>query len=352
MIEQAKMTVNRRRLARWPRSFFWLGVWVLTLAGPASWAETVDDIEPLVQQGKIRAALQRLDTLLAEDPENPKARFLKGLALAEDDQYSEAIKVLLNLTVDYPKAPQIYNNLGIIYTRIERYDDAVEMFKKAFRVDPEYDEAYENLGDIYVTMAGFAYAGALVIDPENTALRGKLASLERFAAIVEPNGQRGPALKRGRAPAGGAVPMQGSAAGQSRRPNLRVSPEQSSTPASEVAGESWTDIEKLLLDWAAAWSSGDISAYLAFYDDEFAPADGLTYEKWKQQRRERITPSKIMSIKLEDIAIELQSVDDARATFIQHYHSDSYRDRVDKLLVLKRRGGQWRIVGEVSSPSK
>ncbi|MDH3638926.1 MAG: tetratricopeptide repeat protein, partial [Gammaproteobacteria bacterium] len=299
---------------------------------------------------KIKTALERLDALLAEDPKNAKARFLKGLALAEDEQYGEAIEILLNLTIDYPKAPQIYNNLGIIYTRVERYDDAIDMFKKAFRVDPEYAEAYENLGDIYVSMAGVAYIGALAIDTKNPAVHEKLASLKKFPAIVD---RHAAVTKRAVTPKPRATTTE-SRTPASKRPRSTgwsLSSDEVSSPASNIAEETRTSIEQTLRAWASAWSRGDVDAYLKFYDDEFAPAGGMKYERWKQQRRERLTAAQSISVKLENIAIEPQGADGAYATFRQHYRSANYRDRVDKRLILKRRNGEWRIVREVTLSS-
>ncbi|MDH3639890.1 MAG: hypothetical protein OES09_15720, partial [Gammaproteobacteria bacterium] len=69
MKQRIEITASPRRLARWVRSFVPLGaLTALTLAGSALLAETVDDIEPLLQNGKIKTALERLDALLAEDP--------------------------------------------------------------------------------------------------------------------------------------------------------------------------------------------------------------------------------------------------------------------------------------------
>ncbi len=355
------------------------GITAVISAGPVAWAETVDDIEPLLHQGQIAAALERLEALLAQDPNNPKARFLKGLALAEDGEYNEAIKILLELTIDYPKAPQVYNNLGIIYAHIERYDDAIEMFKKAFRVDPEYGDAYENLGDIYVAMAGAAYTGALLIDEDNPVLRDKVGSLEQFTANVEQRARK-PTAERLSEP--GSQVAAARAPDETRRnappsqqPTAPTAYQQNSEPGSQVAAarapgeirrngspsqqpaaptapaEYQQNIEAMLLDWATAWSNGDADAYLAFYDKEFAPPHNVKHEVWRRERRERVNPSRTISIKLEKVAIELQGEDEARATFLQHYRSNTYKDRVRKQMVLKRRDGRWRIVRERSSPA-
>ncbi len=326
------------------RSGPWIGALIaVTLSGAAVAAESVDDIEPLLRSGKIETALRRLDAVLAEDPDNPKARFLKSLALAEEERYGEAIELLLNLTIDYPKAPQIYNNLGIIYTRVERYDDAVDMFKKAFRVDPDYAEAYENLGDIYAAMAGVAYTGALAIDAENTAVRDKLVAIQEFSKMVDRYEKKAPESARVVRPGTRLSAASPGGDHEAASRERAVAPE---TPLTEPVRE---HIEQRVRDWASAWSRGDVDRYMEFYDEGFEPGEGLSYDEWKRQRRQRLQSAGSIKVTIEDITISAREEDRADATFTQHYRSSNYRDTVRKRLLLQKRDGQWRIVGETST---
>lgn len=363
------------------RSFVALGLLTaLLLVEVAVFADPVDDVEQLLRQGEIEDALQQVETLLTTDPTNARVRFLKGLALAENEQLNEAIKVFLSLTIDYPKAPQAYSNLAVIYARMERYEEAIQMLQRALRVDPDYAEAYENLGDIYVTLAGIVYAGALALDDENVAARDKLGALEKLVAINETYERR-----NGKAKTADSVPEDSSlVAAPTARPARNLGNAKSLDAVSGIAAEerAWAiaatkpppadgdagstesigpesamaaeinvQIEQMLHAWAAAWSRQDVDAYLRYYDDHFAPASGMDRETWEGQRRQRLSHAKTISVELQTIDVERRGADNARATFIQRYRSESYSDEVRKMLMLKKQAGQWRIVRELTLSS-
>ena len=44
-------------------------------------------------------------------------------------------------------------------------------------------------------------------------------------------------------------------------------------------------VESSLNNWAKAWSSQDVDLYLESYSDEFLPPKGLSFEKWRQERK-------------------------------------------------------------------
>ena len=83
---------------------------------------------------------------------------------------------------------------------------------------------------------------------------------------------------------------------------------------------------------------------------EFQPVGHASRDAWEAVRRQRVAaPSFIeVSIDLDSMDIQRPGPDEASATFVQSYRSDRYGDTVRKTLGFARRGGEWRILSEVS----
>jgi tetratricopeptide (TPR) repeat protein len=149
--------------------------------------DPLKNIKTLLRDSQYEKALPRLESFLKENPEHAEARFLKGLALAEDGQGEEAQEVFLGLTDDYPDLPEPHNNLAVLYAAKGDYAMARTSLLHAISNHPNYATAHENLGDIYARMAGIAYGKALEIDADNQTARVKLAMVRELFS------ERGPA---------------------------------------------------------------------------------------------------------------------------------------------------------------
>ena len=149
--------------------------------------DPLKSIRPLLKEGQYEKALPRLNSFLKEHPEHAEARFLMGLALAEQGRADEAQEVFLALTGDYPELPEPYNNLAVLYAAKGEYSKARDALLLAITNHPNYATAHENLGDIYARMAGIAYGKALEIDDDNQTARVKLAMVRELFS------ERGPA---------------------------------------------------------------------------------------------------------------------------------------------------------------
>lgn len=105
-------------------------------------------------------------------------------------------------------------------------------------------------------------------------------------------------------------------------------------------------VRDFVLAWAAAWSDQRIDAYLACYARNFRPPAGVSRSAWESQRRQRISRPRSIHVSVEELSIITVASRVAVATFVQSYRSDSYRDRVSKLLDLVRQDGEWKILEE------
>ncbi|MGH8631429.1 MAG: tetratricopeptide repeat protein, partial [Burkholderiales bacterium] len=158
----------------------------LALAVSVSGAVRADDYQDaarLHKQGKHSAALEKAEAVLAANPKDARAQFLKGLILTEQGKPQEAITVFNALTDDYPELPEPYNNLAVLYAAQGQYEQARKALEMAIRTHPSYAIAHENLGDVYAKMASEAYDKALQLDRGNKTAQTKLSLIrELFVA--------------------------------------------------------------------------------------------------------------------------------------------------------------------------
>jgi tetratricopeptide (TPR) repeat protein len=136
-------------------------------------ADDLREAQRLYGQGKLPAALAKLDTYAAAQPKEAQGRFLRGLVLTEQKKTAEAIEVFLRLTEEFPEMPEPYNNLAVLYASQGNYERAKTVLELAIQTHPGYAIAHENLGDIYARLAGRAYDRALQIDRNNPSAKSK-----------------------------------------------------------------------------------------------------------------------------------------------------------------------------------
>ena len=106
-----------------------------------------------------------------------------------------------------------------------------------------------------------------------------------------------------------------------------------------------------LEQWRLAWQNGDAAAYLAYYSDTFKPGRDQSYDVWKAQRQERVTPDKDIQIGLSDVKISFDpDINISTVTFTQAYRSGDYADQSRKRLRLVRKYQEWQIVSEIQLP--
>jgi Flp pilus assembly protein TadD len=354
-------------------------------------ADALADAQRLFRAGQHQSALERVEQALADKPKDAQARFLKGLILTEMNRQADAVAVFTRLTEDYPELPEPYNNLAVIYAQQRQYDKAKTALEMAIRTHPSYATAHENLGDIYARLASQAYDRALQLDSSNVGAQNKLAMIrELMSGSPRPAAAKGPASS-GKTPAAASAPAAAAAAvtpppaaekpagpppapaippAESRPPLKAESPAKTEPaarsdasktepatkpdagtgeagekkPAAEAAAD--RDVAKAVTGWAAAWGRKDVKAYLAYYADDFRPADGQPRAAWEQERRRRIDKPGRLEIDIENVRISLEGADRAVARFRQHYRSAGFSTSTNKALELVRRGSRWLIRAE------
>lgn len=142
---------------------------------PAPPPTEAEEIDRLIKERRLDAALERADQVLAKTPRNAQVRFQRALILTDMNRTADAIAALEGLSQDYPELPEPYNNLAVLHAAAGRYELARTLLQRSLDVQPNYVTAYENLGDLYVSMAADAYERGLKLAPNRAPLKGKLS---------------------------------------------------------------------------------------------------------------------------------------------------------------------------------
>ena len=110
-------------------------------------------VEQLMRQDQVGAALERIQAHLAQRPRDPQMRFWQGVLLTRQGQRDQAMRVYAELTQDFPELAEPHNNLGVLQAANNDIDQAQRSFELALRADPQHALAHENLADVLLRRA-------------------------------------------------------------------------------------------------------------------------------------------------------------------------------------------------------
>jgi tetratricopeptide (TPR) repeat protein len=307
-------------------------------------AQESQEINRLIRAGQLGTATTKVDAMLAKNPKDATARFLRGVILAEQGKSNEAINTFQALTEDYPELPEPYNNLASLFAAKGQYEKAKTALEMAIQTNPSYGTAYENLGDVYAKLASQAYDKALQIDKANTAAQAKLAAIRgAFAGIGKTASPQPPATPTKSEPGkpAAAAPAPGS---PSALKQTVAAPALSSGAAAAAPGDS-TAIMQAVNAWVGAWAARDLDNYLGAYSKAFAP-EGKSRDQWEAARRASFPAARSVHVSIEQTQINMIGESEAEVTFLQHFRSERAKLNTRKLLRLSRENGVWHIAQE------
>ena len=108
-----------------------------------------EDISFLIKDRKFKEAIDCLDKLILNDPENSKYHNLKGALHYNLEQFSDAIKSLTNIIKLKIDDPNVYHLRGLSNFKIGEIESAKKDFNQAISINKNFAEAYFGLGIIY-----------------------------------------------------------------------------------------------------------------------------------------------------------------------------------------------------------
>lgn len=107
-------------------------------------------IDLLMSLGNDQEAVSQLNTILAIDPFNNKARFLLGLIYYKQKRYESSLQEYKKISdIKSEVSPELLYNTALVYSKMDRYKDAENAYKKAISMVSNYPEALYNLGLLY-----------------------------------------------------------------------------------------------------------------------------------------------------------------------------------------------------------
>ncbi|MCR6479703.1 tetratricopeptide repeat protein [Variovorax sp. ZS18.2.2] len=326
---------------------------------PALAAIEHEDVDRLMQAGKLDEAMTKADAFLKDKPRDPQMRFLKGVIQLDTGKRAEAIAAFTQLTLDAPELPEPYNNLAVIYASQNQFDKARSALESAIRTNPSYATAQENLGDVYARLASQAYSKALQLDQTNTAVQPKLAVIRTLftptppgakpttlVAAAAPEAARPAPAPAAKPPAPAPAPAKvaaapAPAAAPAKAPEAAPAP--APAPAAAAAAPaSAAEVESAVRGWASAWAGQDMDRYFAAYGSDFTPGGGQSRKGWEEDRRARIVGKSSISVNIENLVIKVDG-QNATAKFRQIYRADNLNISSRKTLDMQRSGNQWHI---------
>ena len=132
--------------------------------------EQINSVLELFTSGQMQEALDALDLLSKDYPDDALLFNIRGACYAGLDQKDAAVesyKQAVLLKPDYAKA---HYNLGGALQEIGQLDDAVKSYESAIALEPENAEAHNNLGNVLreleqLDAAINSYEKAIVINP-------------------------------------------------------------------------------------------------------------------------------------------------------------------------------------------
>lgn len=276
-------------------------------------AGEVSEVSALLRTKQYAAALAKADEQLAAKPNDPQLRFLKGLALTGMERREEAITQFTTLSFDYPALPEPYNNLAVLYAAGGQYDKARTALENAVEANPSYARAHENLADMYLQLASQSYAAMLKLEPDNANVRARQALL--LSAISSPaHGEH-------------AAPAHAS--------------------AKAAASNQEAEVVASIQEWAKAWSTRDVDAYLDFYSPDFHTPRNMSRADWEAERRARLKEMSYIDVTVREPEVSLDGTK-ATAKFRQRYRSNKISSNDRKTLIWEKRDGKWKILREDS----
>ena len=98
-------------------------------------------------EGNCAAARTLCDQCLANEPQNARAWFLRGISFAQQGDLTLAASDFEQAAALAEDVASYHYNLGLAYRGLKRNEDAVTAYRQAIQLNPDFHEANTNLGN-------------------------------------------------------------------------------------------------------------------------------------------------------------------------------------------------------------
>ncbi|SVD30657.1 uncharacterized protein METZ01_LOCUS383511, partial [marine metagenome] len=106
------------------------------------------------------------------------------LNLFKSNQIQQALDFIDTLSKDYPDNSRLFNIRGACYAGLGQLDSAVQNYEKALSINPDYAKAHYNLGGALQGLGKLhdsvkSYENSTALEPENAQAHNNLAIVLR-----------------------------------------------------------------------------------------------------------------------------------------------------------------------------
>lgn len=108
----------------------------------------IEEANSLADEGLLEEAVEKYSEIIAINPDNVDAFFLRGAAYHELEDFESAKDDALRVIDLDPEHEFACFNAGIAYGQLGENEDSVYYFKKAVAINPEYASAHFALGNV------------------------------------------------------------------------------------------------------------------------------------------------------------------------------------------------------------
>jgi tetratricopeptide (TPR) repeat protein len=109
-------------------------------------AGEVKEATEKVRQGDYDGAISLADKVLAKDPKDANALYLKGMAYLKKGEWENALPFFLNVNELAPRFPPAFYHAAVCYQQLKDTEKALSYYTKAMELDPENPDAPYNAG--------------------------------------------------------------------------------------------------------------------------------------------------------------------------------------------------------------
>ena len=113
-----------------------------------------------IKPAGLKKPLAQYHQILEEDPENPDALYLAGVAYFQAQDFEQAELFLESALSLAPGRSDILINLGNCRQAQSRPHEAIEAYTQAIAADPDISEAHNNLGNVLRELGRYEEAEA------------------------------------------------------------------------------------------------------------------------------------------------------------------------------------------------
>ncbi|WP_029935882.1 L,D-transpeptidase Cds6 family protein [Thiomicrospira pelophila] len=287
---------------KWPVGLALMAVLSLALANldADSGAGSVDpalEVQQAIDDEQFELAKNLLDK--AELSKFQRGYLQGWLSLKQQDSKA-ALETWQALRLQFPNSLELGNNVAVLLMQQGEYQQAQTILEQSLHANKQVSKALGNLNQLYAFQAQKAY-------------KQVFSRLD----VVAPKGQW----------------LALTEASDVKVVNSDFAEQQQVTQAVEA--------------WRQAWSSKNVTDYLASYSDNFVPANSQSLKAWRNARERSVTGPRFIEVYVSDVKLTPLSETLVRFTFNQRYRSNIVQDEVIKVLLLEKTAGQWKIVQEV-----